>query len=76
MKTARATYGVTETALGTALNTSYFAENVATFAIVMGIALLLTGVGFLVLTLSLVPGRRNQEAELQAPKATAVTAVG
>ena len=67
---------VTETALGTALNTSYFAENVATFAIVMGIALLLTGVGFLVLTLGLVPGRRNQEAELPAPKATAVTAVG
>src|SRR4051795_1215674 len=44
---------VTETALSTALNTSFFAENVATFAIVMGIALLLTGVGFLVLTLRL-----------------------
>ena len=42
---------VTETALTTALNTAYFAENVATFAIVMGIALLLVGVGFLVLTL-------------------------
>ncbi len=44
---------VTSTALSTALNTSYFAEQVATFAIVMGIALLLTGIGFLVLTLSL-----------------------
>ena len=42
---------VTETALSTALNTAYFAESVATFAIVMGIALLLTGIGFLVLTL-------------------------
>src|SRR3954471_18766897 len=42
---------VTETALTTALNTSYFAESVATFAIVMGIALLLTGAGFLVLVL-------------------------
>jgi len=42
---------VTETALTTALNTSYFAERVAYFSIVMGIALLLTGVGFLVLTL-------------------------
>ena len=42
---------VTETALSTALNTSYFAERVAEFSIVMGIALLLTGVGFLVLTL-------------------------
>ena len=42
---------VTETALTTALNTSYFAERVAYFSIVMGIALLLTGIGFLVLTL-------------------------
>jgi hypothetical protein len=42
---------VTETALTTALNTSYFAENVSMFAIVMGFALLLVGVGFLVLTL-------------------------
>jgi hypothetical protein len=42
---------VTETALSTALNTAYFAESVATFAIVMGVALLLTGIGFLVLTL-------------------------
>jgi len=41
---------VTSTALSTALNTAYFAESVATFAIVMGIALLLTGFGFLVLT--------------------------
>jgi hypothetical protein len=42
---------VTETALTTALNTSFFAERVAVFSIVMGIALLLTGIGFLVLTL-------------------------
>jgi hypothetical protein len=41
---------VTSTALSTALNTSFFAENVANFAIVMGIALLLIGVGFLVMT--------------------------
>jgi hypothetical protein len=40
---------VTETALTTALNTSFFAERVALFSIVMGIALLLTGIGFLVL---------------------------
>jgi hypothetical protein len=39
---------VTETALTTALNTSYFAESVGLFALIMGIALLLTGVGFLV----------------------------
>ncbi len=41
---------VTETALGTALNTSYFAQSVALFAIIMGIALLLVGIGLLVLT--------------------------
>lgn len=42
---------VTETALTTALNTAFFAERVAVFSIVMGAALLLTGIGFLVLTL-------------------------
>jgi hypothetical protein len=45
---------VTETALSTALNTSYFAENVALFSIVMGIALLLTGIGFGAMALGLV----------------------
>ena len=40
---------VTETALSTALNVSYFAEQVGMFAIVMGVALLLTGIGFAVL---------------------------
>ena len=42
---------VTETALTTALNTAFFAERVAVFSIVMGIALLLTGIGFFILTL-------------------------
>ncbi len=41
---------VNETALSTALSMSFFAESVATFAIAMGVALLLTGIGFLVLT--------------------------
>jgi hypothetical protein len=41
---------ITETALATALNQAYFAEQVAYFGIVTGIALLLTGIGFLVLT--------------------------
>ena len=44
---------VTATALTTALNTAYFAESTALFVIVMGIAMLLTGLGFLVLTLRL-----------------------
>lgn len=42
---------ITSTALSTALNTSFFAEQVSTFAIVMGVALLITGIGFAVLTL-------------------------
>jgi putative Mn2+ efflux pump MntP len=40
---------VTETALTTALNSSYLAENVAMFGVVVGVALLLTGIGFAVL---------------------------
>lgn len=57
---------VTETALSTALNTSYFAESVATFSIVMGFVLLLAGIGFLVLTLRL-PWREEEEVTSKAP---------
>ena len=46
---------ITETALGTALNTSFFAESVATFAIVVGIALILIGIGLFVLARSARP---------------------
>jgi hypothetical protein len=42
---------VTETALTTALNTSYMAEQLGNFGIVVGIALLLSGIGFTVLAL-------------------------
>jgi hypothetical protein len=41
---------ITETALSTALNQAFFAEQVSYFGIITGIALLLTGIGFLVLT--------------------------
>jgi hypothetical protein len=61
---------VTETALATALNTSYFAENVANFAIVMGIALLLAGIGFLVLTLRL-PWREERATRSEGAPALA-----
>jgi len=44
---------VTETALTTALNTSFFAEQVALFTVVMGIAMLLTGIGLLIVALGL-----------------------
>ena len=40
---------VTETALTTALNTSYMADRLGLFGIVVGIALLLRGIGFIVL---------------------------
>jgi hypothetical protein len=42
---------VTETALSTALNTSYMAERIALFGLVVGIALLLSGIGFAVLAI-------------------------
>ena len=42
---------VTETALSTALNVSYMAEQMALFGIVVGIALLLSGFGFIILAL-------------------------
>jgi hypothetical protein len=42
---------VTETALSTALNVSYMATNLALFSVVVGIALLLSGIGFIVLAL-------------------------
>jgi hypothetical protein len=42
---------VTETALSTALNVSYMAEQLALFGIVVGVALILSGVGFLVLAI-------------------------
>jgi hypothetical protein len=48
--TARNTW-VTETSLSTALNLSYMAERLALFGIVVGTALILTGIGFLVLAL-------------------------
>ena len=42
---------VTETALSTALNVSYMAEQIALFGIIVGIALLLSGIGFIILAL-------------------------
>ena len=68
---------VTSTALTTALNTAYFAESMATFVIVMGLALLLTGIGFLVLTLRLLgrPSTAKETAERRASP-TAKPAVG
>jgi hypothetical protein len=57
---------VTYTALGTALNTSYMASQLALFGIVVGIALLLTGIGFAIL--SAVGALRNPETILAFAK--------
>ena len=50
---------VTETALGTALNASYMAERLSVFGIVVGVALLLSGIGFIVLAFSVLRRRRT-----------------
>jgi hypothetical protein len=65
---------VTETALATALNVSYMATQLALFSLVVGIALLLTGIGFIVLALGgaltrLAAGTKTKQPE----KATAAT---
>jgi hypothetical protein len=54
---------VTYNALGTALNTSYMASQLALFGIVVGIALLLTGIGFAVLAIG--GALRNPETVLK-----------
>jgi putative Mn2+ efflux pump MntP len=43
---------VTQTALSTALDMSYMAEQLSLFSIVIGVALLLTGIGFIVVALA------------------------
>ncbi len=62
---------ITETSLATALNTSYMAEQLAIFGIVVGIALLLSGIGFGVLTLGGALKRRpdTSKAHRQVPVA-------
>jgi F0F1-type ATP synthase membrane subunit c/vacuolar-type H+-ATPase subunit K len=54
---------VTETALSTALNTSYMADQLSLFGIVVGIALLLSGIGFGVLALG--GALRNRDSALK-----------
>ena len=56
---------VTYTALTNALNTSYLAEQISLFGVVVGIALLLTGIGFGILAAA--GALRNREALLHLP---------
>jgi hypothetical protein len=53
---------VTETALSTALNSSYMADQISVFGIAVGIALLLSGIGFIVLAFTALR-RRGATAE-------------
>ena len=64
---------ITETSLTTALNTSYMAEQLANFGIVVGIALLLSGIGFGVLTIGGAL-RRTRKAAVAAPTRVPVAA--
>ena len=50
---------VTETALSTALNASYMAEKLGLFGIVVGIALFLSGIGFIVLAYAALHRKRD-----------------
>ena len=67
---------VTETALSTALNVSYMAEQLALFGIVVGVALLLTGIGLLILALAVLGGRFHEEAAVQRRVTTEVAGFG
>jgi hypothetical protein len=64
---------VTATALSTALNVSYMAEQLAIFGIVVGVALLLTGVGLVILAFA-VFGRAPAEAREPASRRVVPTA--
>jgi hypothetical protein len=60
---------VTATALSTALNVSYMAEQMALFGIVVGIALLLSGIGFIILASGGALRRRESAPAVTVPVA-------
>jgi len=62
---------VTETALATALNTSYMADQLGNFGIVVGIALILAGAGFIILALGGALRRAETAATTPAPASRA-----
>lgn len=66
---------INETALATALNVSYMAEQLAVFGIVVGIALLLAGIGFVILALA-VFGRSAEAAAATSVVRPAAPAAG
>jgi hypothetical protein len=58
---------VTETAMATGLNVSFMASVLVLFTILVGVALLLAGVGFIVIGLGLLPPRRAAEGAEKSP---------
>jgi hypothetical protein len=64
---------VTATALTTALNVSYMAERLAVFGIVVGVALLLTGIGLVILAFAVFGREAEAAAAQRAPSTQPVT---
>ena len=64
---------VTAVAITTALNTSYMAEQLSIFGMVVGVALLLTGIGLVILAFA-VFGREPARASRKVPATTRVVA--
>ena len=64
---------VTETALSTALNVSFMADNLALFGIVVGVALLLSGIGFMILAILALGGEPDAKEEEVARPVVAIT---
>jgi hypothetical protein len=66
---------VTQTALSNALNMSFMAEQLSLFGMVVGVALLLTGVGLVILSFA-VFGRREEVTESATGRFPTATATG
>jgi hypothetical protein len=65
---------VTETALTTALNVSYMAERLSVFGMVVGIALLLTGIGLVIIAFAVFGQREATTSEAKGRAQTAIPA--
>ena len=64
---------VTETALTTALNVSFMAERLSVFSLVVGIALLMTGLGLIILAFAVFGRAEQEEGAKVAPSMTPAT---
>lgn len=61
---------MTETALATALNTSYLADQLGNFGLVVGVAFLLAGIGFIILAAMGALRRQDVHTDTSAVTAT------